>query len=507
MERIDPAPADPPEEEFFLRESQRAGAIGSYRLDLATGAWVSSPVLDSILGIDGGYRRDLTGWLDLVHPDMRPVMEHYLKVDVRSGRRLFSGEYRIIRVNDGETRWVSGRGEVKFGADGAAASVGGTIRDISTAKEAEQQLRTSEATLRDSRARLERAESVAQFGNWELDLAARKMLASAGARAIYGLPSDSWPLDEVQRVPLPEYRAMLDAALRGLIQENRPYNVEFRIRRPADGELRDIHSIAEYEPGRRLVFGVVHDITERKRLETSLERRVLERTAQLQAANQELEAFSYSVSHDLRAPLRSIEGFSQAMLEDCQERLDETGRHYLERIRQATRRMEDLIGDLLELSRTNRGELAQTEFDLSALCRKVAAELASGSPERRVEVVVQPGLRARADRRLLKVALDNLLGNAWKFTSRRQEPRIEVGEAAGPGPGRTFFIRDNGAGFDMALAGKMFSAFQRLHPAEQFDCTGIGLAIVQRILHRHGGRVWATGAPDMGATFFFTIPD
>jgi len=308
-------------------------------------------------------------------------------------------------------------------------------------------------------------------------------------------------------VPLPEYRAMLDAALRGLIQENRPYNVEFRIRRPADGELRDIHSIAEYEPGRRLVFGVVHDITERKRLETSLERRVLERTAQLQAANQELEAFSYSVSHDLRAPLRSIEGFSQAMLEDCQERLDETGRHYLERIRQATRRMEDLIGDLLELSRTNRGELAQTEFDLSALCRKVAAELASGSPERRVEVVVQPGLRARADRRLLKVALDNLLGNAWKFTSRRQEPRIEVGEAAGPGPGRTFFIRDNGAGFDMALAGKMFSAFQRLHPAEQFDGTGIGLAIVQRILHRHGGRVWATGAPDMGATFFFTIPD
>ncbi len=228
-------------------------------------------------------------------------------------------------------------------------------------------------------------------------------------------------------------------------------------------------------------------------------------TTALQAANRELEAFSYSVSHDLRAPLRAIDGFSQVVLEDYTERLDAEGKDYLHRIRGATHRMTDLIDALLDLSRVARAELHWQTVDLTALGESIAAELRQTQSDRRVGFVIADGLTASGDARLLRVVLENLLGNAWKFTAKQPQARIEVGSLTQPDGTWVLFVRDNGAGFDMTYADKLFGAFQRLHRMSEFHGTGIGLATVQRIIHRHGGRIWAEGAVDKGATFYFTL--
>lgn len=226
---------------------------------------------------------------------------------------------------------------------------------------------------------------------------------------------------------------------------------------------------------------------------------------ELERKNKELEAFSYSVSHDLRAPLRSIDGFSQALIEDYAQALDDRGRDYLRRVRAAAQRMGDLIDDLLELSKVSRAELQPSSTDLSAVAEFVAAELARRDPDRSMDLDIAPGLRAFADPRLLRIVLENLLGNAWKFTGKTDSPRIEVGVLE-PGDSPVFFVRDNGAGFKMDYAHRLFSPFQRLHGASEFPGTGIGLATVARIVDRHGGRVWAEAAEGSGATIFFTFP-
>ena len=236
---------------------------------------------------------------------------------------------------------------------------------------------------------------------------------------------------------------------------------------------------------------------------TELEKRVELRTRELAASNKELEAFSYSVSHDLRAPLRAIDGFSKALLDHSVGSLDEKGRHYLQRVRAGTRRMSDLIDDMLGLARISRKDLARQRIDLSAIAGRVATELAGRHGGHPVHVVVEPGLTATGDSGLVEVLLENLMGNAWKFSSRKDDPRVQVGRA--DGDGRVFYVRDNGAGFDMAYADKLFGAFQRLHSDSEFEGTGIGLATVQRIVNRHGGRVWAEGEPGKGAAFYFTL--
>jgi signal transduction histidine kinase len=231
-----------------------------------------------------------------------------------------------------------------------------------------------------------------------------------------------------------------------------------------------------------------------------------ESSDRLAEANEELEAFSYSVSHDLRAPLRAIDGFSKALLSDYAGALDDQGRHHLERVRSGTQRMGQLIDDLLSLSRIARAPLAREHVDVTALARRVLADLAGRDAERAVEWSVAEGLHGRGDNRLVPVVLENLLGNAWKFSSKVASPRIEVGSETREGE-TVFFVRDNGAGFDMAYANKLFAPFQRLHSAKEFQGTGIGLATVQRVITRHGGRIHAESAPGQGATFFFTLGD
>jgi light-regulated signal transduction histidine kinase (bacteriophytochrome) len=235
-----------------------------------------------------------------------------------------------------------------------------------------------------------------------------------------------------------------------------------------------------------------------------LELRVRQRTSELEAANQELEAFSYSVSHDLRAPLRHIASFSGLVLNNSAAQLDKANLRHLNAIGVAAERMSGLIEALLQLSRVSRGKLSRQPVDLTALAGEVLAELQQSAPRHGADVSIAPGITAEGDQRLLRIVLTNLLGNAWKFTSKRAGAQIEFGIAQNE-TDSPYFVRDNGAGFDMAYVNNLFTAFQRLHCQDEFEGTGVGLATVQRIIRRHGGKIWAQGAPNEGAAFFFTL--
>jgi signal transduction histidine kinase len=239
-------------------------------------------------------------------------------------------------------------------------------------------------------------------------------------------------------------------------------------------------------------------------LNQELEHRVEERTAQLEGTNKELEAFCYSVSHDLRAPLRTIRGFSEVLIEQYKPQLDARGQDYLRRTCDAGLQMDKLIEDLLKLSRISRSEMQRAEINLSAIAQEIASDLARSEPNRKVEFTISPNIVAKGDERLLRTVIDNLLRNAWKFTQKRPEAHIEFGRSNGESS--PFFVRDNGVGFDMAYAGKLFGVFQRLHSQAEFTGSGVGLAIVQRVVNRHGGRVWADAKVNSGATIYFTLP-
>ena len=290
------------------------------------------------------------------------------------------------------------------------------------------------------------------------------------------------------------------------------------LKRDAEPIWVELDSILVEAAGERdaQIRAVARDITERKLAEEELRlsgvglrdanRRLKASNFELTAANRELESFALSVAHDLRTPLRAIDGFGRALLDDYQDRLDETGKSYLDRVRAGAQRLGSLIDDLLELSRLTRAVMNHQSVDLGDLARRIAGDLQTKHPERHVDFVFAPGITAVGDRALLYIALECLLANSWKFTDHREHATIELGVAEQNGD-RVFYVRDDGAGFDMTYVDKLFGAFQRLHDAAEFPGSGVGLAIVQRVIQRHGGRVWAEGEVGKGATFHFTIPN
>jgi len=379
-----------------------------------------------------------------------------------------------------------------------------------------QQVHSQTETLRQSEENFRLlVESVQDYGIFMLDTQGHISSWNAGAQRIKG-----YSAGEIIGQHLSRFYTAEDVARRHpqheleiATAEGRYEEEGWRVRKDGSHFWANVVITAlRDETGQLRGFAkVTRDITERKeaeenihRLNVELERKVIERTAELEAANRELEAFSYSVSHDLRAPLRSIDGFSQALLEDYADQMDDQGRSDLQRVRAATQRMAQLIDDLLNLSRITRSEMRRQTVDLSALARSTAAQLQGAQPERQVEFHIADGVVAHGDERLLQIVLENLLGNAWKFTGKQPHATIEFNVMTHDGK-PAYFVRDDGAGFDMAYAGKLFGAFQRLHGATEFEGTGIGLATVQRIVRRHGGRIWAESQVGRGATFYFTL--
>jgi PAS domain S-box-containing protein len=363
------------------------------------------------------------------------------------------------------------------------------------------------------------AQRIAHLGSWQWDLDAGTMSWSDELFRICGLEPEAGPRPyaEFQQLLHPEDRQELGKKLRQAVRERRPMGPQIcRVVRP-DGSLRTLQVEAEVVPDGRgepqWVIGTSLDVTELKRAEAEirqltgeLERRVIQRTSLLQASLKELESFSYLVSHDLRAPVARLEGFCRALLEDCADCHNAGCRSYAERAERAVRQVKGIIDAFNQLSHYARCSLAIGEVDLSALAREIASAFRATEPDRRVEFAIAHRLKVQGDAGLLKTALEHLIGNAWKFTAKRDLAQIEFGSREQEGD-RVYFVRDNGAGFNMKYLDKLFKPFQTIHSPGEYTWNGtaIGLATVHNIVLRHGGRIWAEGEVDKGATFYFTL--
>ena len=503
------------ESEARLTKSQEIAHLGHWDWDITAGTLHWSDEVYRIFGVaPQEFGATYEAFMRFVHPGDRTAVQGAVDAALDAGEP-YAIDHRVMR-HDGSQRWVHEQGEVFRDDAGRPIRMMGVVQDIT------EQRRAGEA-LRDSEAQLRKAQEIAHLGPWEWDMVANTFHFSEAFCDLFGTtPAElGSSLDSFLRFVHPADRDSVTVevarALDPASEETDP-NLDYRAIR-ADGAERTMHVSAETlfdEEGRAVrMVGATQDVTARKQVEAELrahrlhlEEMVAARTTELKAVNAELESFCYSVSHDLRAPLRAIAGFSAILMEDYADRLDDEGRHSLERVRAGTQRMDALITDLLELSRVTRADLKRTTVDLSDIGEEIVAEFHEAAPEAATSYVIQPNLHAYADPRLMRAVLTNLLDNARKYTSKREDARVTLGQANGEtGEKRpTFFVQDNGAGFDMAYADKLFGPFQRLHSPAEFPGTGVGLATVQRIIHRHGGEVWAEGAPGEGATFYFTLP-
>ena len=384
-----------------------------------------------------------------------------------------------------------------------------SARDVTERKRAEEELAETTGLL-------ERTQQISKTGGWEYDLATGNLTWTDEVYRIYGSDRRYGPVELERALSAfdPESAPIIREALDRLVSDGEPCDLEVGLIR-ADGRRIWVRAVGEavIESGRVVrVRGIIADVNDRRlvdeelrTLNVELEQRVAARTTELERINHELETFAYSVSHDLRAPLRAVDGFSKVLLDDYADKLGEDGRHYLERVRAGAVRMGTLIDEILQLSRLSRRRFERVRVDLSLLASEVVADLDDAEPDRPGAVEIPDGLSAEADRELVRTVLQNLLTNAYKFTSKTQDPDIRFGAVEQEGA-LVYYVADNGAGFDMAHAkGRLFRPFHRLHRESEFPGDGIGLATVARCVHRHGGEVWAEGAVNQGATFYFSL--
>ncbi len=446
------------------------------------------------------------GWAEVVHPDdldhVMQIWNHALKTCT-----LYEAELRFKNTN-GEYRYLWARAIPILAEDGSIREWVGTNTDITARKLAELALQQSEEHLRTV------LENMPVMLN-ALDESGNMLVWNQECERVTGYSTEEM-INSSNALELlyPDPAYLQQMMTQWANTKNNYRNWEWDLV-GKDGNTRTIawSNISDTFPiPGWATWGIGVDVTEQKiaersihQLNTTLEQRVNNRTAELTAANKELEAFSYSVSHDLRAPLRGIDGFSKVLVQRYSDQLDEKGKHYLDRIAAGVQRMGDLIDDLLMLSRVTRTEMQRSQVNLSTIASEIAEGLQAIDPARLVAWKITPNITASGDAKLLKIALENLLSNAWKFTSPKTHPCVEFNSMLDDTGQTIYFVQDNGAGFDMAYENKLFQAFQRLHSTSDFAGTGIGLATVQRIIYRHGGRIWAKGRVDQGATFYFAL--
>ena len=370
--------------------------------------------------------------------------------------------------------------------------------------------------LRQSEASLAAAQRIGKMGNWDWNIETGELWWSDEIYRIFDLNPDNYlpTYEKLLRSVHPDDRSLVEQSIQDALDNGKPFNIDHRIMHRR-GTLATVHEQAEItrdEHGKPLrMLGTVQDITairaaekQIRQLNDELEQRVVERTAQLEDANKELESFSYSVSHDLRSPLRSIDGFSRILMDDYADALPDDGQRYLSLVREATQQMGRLIDDLLDFSRLGRKALNKREVAPGEIVSSVLETLSPELENRKLELSIGDLPSCQADRALLKQVYVNLISNALKFTGKEEVTRIKISSQQDKGQ-TVYFVRDNGVGFDMQYADKLFGVFQRLHRAEDFGGSGVGLAIVQRIIHRHGGRIWVESEENKGTTFYFTV--